>query len=84
MQELTLYASPASLYSGKVRRCLIKTIAQPYRFFLLKRVQETVTALDDRARERVGDLLARRHMADVLAARLDREIGWADNREVWL
>jgi hypothetical protein len=50
----------------------------------LKRVQEAVTALDDRARERVDDLLARCNMADVLAARLDREIGWADNREVWL
>jgi glutathione S-transferase len=62
----------------------VKAIAQPYRFFLLKRVQEAVTALDDRARERVDDLLARCNMADVLAARLDREIGWADNREVWL
>ncbi len=130
MQELTLYASPVSLYSGKARSYLIKAaipyreippgnahyreqvlpkaggpsipaieladgafeaaglklnaIAQPYRFFLLKRVQEAVTALDDQARERVDDLLARSNMADVLAARLDREIGWADNREVWL
>ena len=84
MQELTLCASPASLYSGKARSYLIKTLAQPYRFFLLRRVQEAVTALDDRAREHVGDLLARCNMADVLAARLDREIGWADNREVWL
>ena len=62
----------------------VKAIAQPYRFFLLKRVQEAVTALDERARERVDDLLARCHMADVPTARLDREIGWADNREVWL
>ncbi len=62
----------------------VKAIAQPYRFFLLKRVQEAVAALNDRARERVDDLLARSNMADVLAARLDREIGWADNREVWL
>jgi hypothetical protein len=62
----------------------LKAMAQPYRFFLLKRVQEAVTALDERARERVDDLLARCNMADVLTARLDREIGWADNREVWL
>ncbi len=62
----------------------MEAIAQPYRFFLLKRVQEAVTALDEQARERVDDLLARCHMADVLTARLDREIGWADNREVWL
>jgi glutathione S-transferase len=62
----------------------LKALAQPYRFFLLKRVQEAVTALDDQAKERVDDLLARCQMADVLTARLDREMGWADNREVWL
>ena len=62
----------------------VKAIAQPYRFFLLKRVQEAVTAFDEQARERVEDLLARCNMADVLAARLDREIGWVGNREVWL
>jgi hypothetical protein len=62
----------------------VKAIAQPYRFFLLKRVQEAVTALDEQARERVEDLLARCNMADVLAAGLDREIGWVGNREVWL
>ena len=62
----------------------VNAIAQPYRFFLLKRVQDAVAALDERDRERVDDLLARCHMTDVLTARLDREIGWTDNREVWL
>jgi len=62
----------------------INAIAQPYRLFLLKRVQEAVSALDGQTRERVDDLLARCNMTDVLTAKLDREIGWADNREVWL
>ena len=62
----------------------VKAIAQPYRFFLLRRVQEAVAALDEQARERVEDLLGRCSMADVLNAELDREIGWTDNREVWL
>lgn len=62
----------------------VKAIAQPYRFFLLNRVQEAAAALGDPERERVDDLLARCHMTDVLTAKLDREIGWADNREVWL
>jgi glutathione S-transferase len=62
----------------------MKAIAQPYRFFLLRRVQEAVAGLDEGPRARVDDLLARCNMAEVLGASLDREIGWADNREVWL
>jgi glutathione S-transferase len=62
----------------------IQAIAQPYRFWLLKRVQDTTAALDAQARKRVEDLLARCHMTDVLAARLDRDVGWKDNKEVWL
>jgi hypothetical protein len=62
----------------------VRAIAQPYRFFLLKRVQDTVSALDEQARKRVDDLLARCNMADVLGAGLDREIGWDGNQEVWL
>ncbi len=33
---------------------------------------------------RVDDLLAHCNMTEVLAAGLDREIGWDGNQEVWL
>ncbi len=68
----------------EVEGLTIKAIAQPYRFFLLKRVQDRVVALDEQARKAVDDLLARCHLVDVLAAALDREIGWVGNQEVWL
>ncbi|HIG02467.1 MAG TPA: hypothetical protein EYQ66_14355 [Myxococcales bacterium] len=82
--ELVACASPCP--SDSPSRCglELKAIAQPYRFFLLKRVQEAVAARDDWARECVDDLLARCNRADVLMARLDRKIGWADNRKVCL
>jgi hypothetical protein len=61
----------------------ISAIAQPYRFLLLKRVQDRVAALDGPERESVKQFLSDCEIAEVLDARLDREIGWEDNREVW-
>ncbi len=61
----------------------IRSVAKPYRFFLLKRVQDAVDALDPPARGAVLDLLARCDLSDLLDARLDREIGWERNQEVW-
>ncbi len=61
----------------------IRSVAKPYRFFLLKRVQDAVDALDPQASGDVLDLLARCDLSQLLDVRLDREVGWEGNQEVW-
>ena len=62
----------------------ISAMAQPYRFYLLKRVQDEFAALNDAAKADVEALLAACDMSDVLGFRLSRDIGRKDNLEVWL
>jgi hypothetical protein len=62
----------------------ISAVAQPYRFYLLQRVQETYDGLDEAGRAQVEAMLSACGMGDVLSCRLDRQIGRADNLEVWL
>ncbi len=68
----------------ELRGKTIRALAQPYRFYLLKRVQDAYAALDAGARAAVDDVLERSGMAPVLDARIDREIGRQGNLEVWL
>jgi glutathione S-transferase len=62
----------------------ISAVAQPYRFYLLQRVQETYEGLDAGAKSQVEDMLAACGMSEVLSIKLDRPLGRADNLEVWL
>ena len=70
--------------SFTVRGVSISALAQPYRFYLLQRVQDEFVSLDQSARERVRSLLARCDMEQVLDIKLSRRIGRANNLEVWL
>ena len=67
-----------------VRGTTINAIAQPYRFYLLKRVQDELESLSDRDREAVLSLLAECGMSALLDVRVSREIGRENNLEVWL
>ena len=62
----------------------ISALAQPFRFYLLKRVQDAVANLDGTDREAVLAMLDDANMTPVLDARLIRDIGRQDNLEVWL
>ena len=62
----------------------ISAVAQPFRFYVLKRVQDTYDALDEKDRRDVNSLLAACDMRDVLQMRLSRQIGRHNNLEVWL
>ncbi len=62
----------------------ITAVAQPYRFYLLQRVQALHAGLAPETRAQVEALLAACGMAEVLDIRLDRQVGRADNLEVWL
>lgn len=67
-----------------VRGLLIKALAQPYRFYLLQRVQEIYSGLEAVAQAQVDEMLAACSMQDILTIKLDRQLGRADNLEVWL
>lgn len=58
-------------------------LAQPYRFYLLQRVQEAYAGLGSGDRASVEDTLDGCGMLPVLTARLDRRISRVDNLEVW-
>ena len=61
----------------------VTALAQPHRFYLLQRVQDTYAALSGDEKADVDALLASCGMSSVLTARLDRRIARGDNLEVW-
>ena len=70
--------------SFTIKGVTINALAQPYRFFLLKRVQDEFSLLDDASQQEIQALLAACDMSDVLNIRLSREVGLSNNLEVWL
>lgn len=61
----------------------ISALAQPYRFYLLQRVQAIYTGLASQDRALVDDMLAACNMSELPGITLDRRIARADNLEVW-
>ena len=61
----------------------ISALAQPYRFYLLQRVQAIYTGLTSQDRALVDDMLAACNMSELPGITLDRRIARADNLEVW-
>lgn len=84
LQPGTLVERGVGLGSFKVRGQDINALAQPYRFYLLKRVQDAYAALDDAGKAEVDALLAAGDMSEILDIKLSREIGTKNNREIWL
>ena len=70
--------------SFQVRGVTINALAQPYRFYLLKRVQDEFEAMNDSDKAGVRDMLAAGDMSEILDCKLSRNIGREDNLEVWL
>lgn len=62
----------------------VSALAQAYRFYLLQRVHTVYDALDIEGKASVEKMLADCGMAELLTIRLDRQLGRADNVEVWL
>ena len=61
----------------------ITALAQPHRFYLLQRVQDTYAAMSDNEKAGVNELMASCGMTQVLDATLKRRIVRSDNLEVW-
>lgn len=66
-----------------VRGKTISSMAQPYRFYLLKRAQEEYAAMGAQDRSALDAILDVCNMTALLGAALSREIGRKDNLEVW-
>ena len=58
--------------------------AQPFRFYVLKRLQDDFDAMDEADQSDVVEMLSACNMSEVLDLRLSRAIGRHNNLEVWL
>jgi glutathione S-transferase len=87
-QEDLSPGTPASRGVGMapfdVRGVTINALAQPYRFYLLKRVQDEYAQMSKPEQSQVAELLSSCGMSKLLDIRLTREIGRDNNLEVWL
>jgi len=69
--------------SFEIRGVPVQALAQPYRFFLLKRIQNTYTAMDEPGRQAVESLMRELGLEPLLAITIDRQVVRHDNLEVW-
>jgi glutathione S-transferase len=67
-----------------VRGQSITAIAQPYRFYLLQRVQALYNELSAQDKAAVEQMLARCGLSEILTIKLDRKLERKGNLEVWL
>tara|TARA_B110000902_G_scaffold87790_5_gene104357 strand:+ start:2039 stop:3157 length:1119 start_codon:yes stop_codon:yes gene_type:complete len=84
LEPLTNAERGVGFGSFEVQGETISALAQPYRFYLLQRVQDSFEAMNASDQNQVKSMLERAHMADVLALKISRRIGRENNREVWL
>lgn len=67
-----------------VRDTALTSVAQPYRFYLLQRVQEAFDELNADDQAAVEAMLEACGLAELMTLRLKRKISQQDNLEVWL
>ncbi|MBW1813191.1 MAG: glutathione S-transferase [Deltaproteobacteria bacterium] len=67
----------------ELRGSKITALAQPWRFFLLARMQKVFNELDDIPREEVLDLIRDLGLESLLTLTINREVKRHDNLEVW-
>jgi len=67
----------------ELRGTTVTALAQPYRFYLLQRVQDLFESLTGAEQHNVRSLFDACDMSDVLTTKLSRRIGRANNLEVW-
>lgn len=68
----------------EVRGTPVGASAQPYRFFLLQRVQQIYDAMDQATRAEMDAILDAANLRPIIDARLSRTVGRRDNCEAWL
>lgn len=76
-------ANPLGNGEFAVRGQTISALAQPYRFYLLARVQEIYAGLATNDQSSVDQMLESCGMSDILSIKLNRQLQRSDNLEVW-
>ncbi len=69
---------------SRIPASAISAIAQPYRFYLLQRVQALYNGFSAQERTAVEQMLASCDLSEILTLKLDRELERNGNLEVWL
>ena len=72
MAEFTLRGQP------------ISAVAQSYRFVILQKLQQQYAQLAPAQQQDVADLLQRCGLDSLLTTKLDRQLGWSENQDIWL
>ncbi len=67
-----------------LRGVTVNALAQPFRFYLLKRVQDEFESLGQQDRKDAAAMMAACGMTELLDLKLSRQIGRDNNLEVWL
>ncbi|MCF8095856.1 MAG: glutathione S-transferase [Desulfobacteraceae bacterium] len=67
----------------EIRGVPVQALAQPYRFFLLARMQKAFAGLDEAGRRELQSLMEELELAPLLSVAINREIARHDNLEVW-
>ena len=62
----------------------ITSMAQPYRFYQLQALHDAFDGMSEEAQSDVQDLLREVGMEELLRLRLDRQLAFKDNLEVWV
>ena len=62
----------------------ISAVAQSYRFVILQKLQQQYAQWESAQQQEVTDLLKRCGLESLLDIKLDRELGWSENQDVWL
>jgi glutathione S-transferase len=68
----------------ELRGVTVNALAQPFRFYLLKRVQDEFESLGQPDQKDVAEMMAACGMTELLDLELSRQIGRDNNLEVWL
>jgi glutathione S-transferase len=84
LESGTECARGVGMANFQLRGVTTNALAQPFRFYLLKRVQDEFESLDNQQRDEVTSLLDAFQMTDILKMKLSRNIGRQNNLEVWL
>jgi glutathione S-transferase len=62
----------------------ISAVAQSYRFVILQKLQQQYAQLAPAEQEDVAALLQRCGLECLLTTKLDRQLGWSENQDIWL
>ena len=62
----------------------ISAVAQSYRFVVLQKLQQQYAQLGAAQQQDVTNLLQRCGLEVLLTVSLDRQLGWAENQDIWL